>query len=368
MDQSTGDWKTHKTQCRGAPQVQSPHHLKQLLRMAAKNTIHEDSVALGLDPALISGTKGAELYARKDGSESFWRLDVSVREIWEVKARKHNSECRSFWVDTFAPISIDPQWVDVVLDAVLNLRVPCGNDPKRQDEIYTLILAALFPHLARFTPAQNTALLDILTSSVWCPDGVFRLGNATEILFGHGQPSEDLITQLLARCIGSVPPPYMQVNMLLEYVALPIQTYWPTIAGTRILDTALSMFHFPDEPPVPVDKIYLIANTSPEACKHLLPAVTTICMHGLIEDAGTALLDLFEAFGVTFAEGGRQEVFLWLFLECTVHDSTNKEGLEKFLARRGKGAPLVIEAKEYSTEEYRELVRAAQGRLGNPDL
>ena len=123
------------------------------------------------------------------------------------------------------------------------------------DQVNGLILAGLFPHLSQFTPAQNKALLDIITSPVWCPDGAFRLGNSTAILFGLGKPSEDLITQMLGRCMNWTAPPYAVIDTLFTYVAFPIQRFWAAIPGTRILDTVLAAYLISGGRPFPVDTI-----------------------------------------------------------------------------------------------------------------
>lgn len=121
------------------------------------------------------------------------------------------------------------------------------------------ILAALFPHLRNFTPAQNTALLDIFANRVWIPHDTFRLQTGTDILFAHGQPTPNFIDQLIGRCL-SWKRPYSELDKLMCCIALPIQKHWPDIAGTRILDLALVMLS-PGRPgppggrTVPGDKI-----------------------------------------------------------------------------------------------------------------
>ncbi|KAJ7467500.1 hypothetical protein FB451DRAFT_1560698 [Mycena latifolia] len=353
----------HKRECQATTAAADVSDTPSSAAPPPGNTIHEDSVSLGLDPALISGARlrcGAQrgpVLRAKRRLGLFWLLDPLVMEKWEVEAQESNTKSRSFRVTTSTPISTGPEWVDVVLDTALNLRM---NDPTKQDELYASILAGLFPHLAAFTPAQNTALLDIFTNPVWCPDGAeFRVGTATAIFCGHGQPSGDLITQLLGRCMGWMAPPYGPVDTLLEYVALPIQRHWPDIAGTRILDTALFAFlTTAGRFPVPVDKIFQIAETSPAACKHLLLAVTTMSLKAQIADPGIALLGLFEPFGVTLAREGRHEPLIWLVFHCR-HDSAKKERLQKFLNQRSKGAPSPIEAKEYTQEEIMQQLLTA---------
>lgn len=121
------------------------------------------------------------------------------------------------------------------------------------------ILAGLAPHLRRFTPTQNTALLDIFASRVWRPQDSFRLETGTTILFAHGQPTPNFIDQLIGRCL-SWTRPYSELDKLLACVALPIQKYWPDVVGTRILDLAFIMLS-PGRPgppggrTVPGDKI-----------------------------------------------------------------------------------------------------------------
>jgi hypothetical protein len=128
----TGDWKAHKFQCKIAAQgasgaqpraapVGSSTQLNELLRVGAKYTIYDESMALGLDPSLISGARcdhllsvaffgverrssGAEFYNEKDGMGNFWRLEAPVREQWEAKAQVHNRKSQRFWTSYLAPI------------------------------------------------------------------------------------------------------------------------------------------------------------------------------------------------------------------------------------------------------------------------
>ncbi|KAJ7486621.1 hypothetical protein FB451DRAFT_1534552 [Mycena latifolia] len=85
-------------------QKASPSELKQLLRVGLKSTIHADSLALGLDPDLISGASGAEFHGVKEKSIVFGQLDAKERESWEEKAQEHNDESRRFWEQTLAPV------------------------------------------------------------------------------------------------------------------------------------------------------------------------------------------------------------------------------------------------------------------------
>ncbi|KAJ7510995.1 hypothetical protein B0H11DRAFT_1036826 [Mycena galericulata] len=133
-------------------------------------------------------------------------------------------------------------------------------------QLYSAVLAGLFPHLAKFTPQQNAALLDIILSPNWTREGpktplwmnndTFRLVDGSPLLFEHGEPNADLVVQLVGRCMGWAPRSYSEPQTLFEYVALPIQRYWPAIAGTRILDTALLMYCMALGRPVPFDKVF----------------------------------------------------------------------------------------------------------------
>ncbi|KAJ6556319.1 hypothetical protein B0H19DRAFT_1262396 [Mycena capillaripes] len=172
------DWKAHKIQCKIASQtaldsqprtaqVGSSSQLNELLRIGAQHTIYQESSELGLDPSLISGASGADFYDEKDGAGNFWRLEAPIRERWEAQAQVHNRKSQRFWTSYLSPISIGKEWIDVVLDAVLNVRLPSNNNPMWQEQVNANILAGLFPHLHRFSPAQNTALLDIFASRVW---------------------------------------------------------------------------------------------------------------------------------------------------------------------------------------------------------
>ncbi|KAJ7450168.1 hypothetical protein FB451DRAFT_1286330, partial [Mycena latifolia] len=297
------DWKTHKVQCNAATgsapaQVGSSSQLNQLLRIGAKYSIYDESMALGLDPTLISGASGADFYDEKDGAGQFWQLEAPAREQWEAKADVHNRKSQRFWTTYLDPISTDRKWID----SCARRCPPRATPQQRQHDVNANILAGLFPHLRKFTPAQNTALLDLFTSRVWSAGGTFRLETGAGILFAHGRPSADLIDQLVGRCL-SWTRPYSELSKLLEFVALPIQKHWADIAGTRILDLALAMLS-PGRPgppggrTVPGDKILQIAETSPVACKHLLPVVMSMCRARMIGDPASKLLDLLEAFGV----------------------------------------------------------------------
>ncbi|KAJ7793192.1 hypothetical protein B0H14DRAFT_151100 [Mycena olivaceomarginata] len=154
---------------------------------------------------------------------------------------------------------MDPKWIDIVLDAVLKVRLPSNGNPMWQTQVNANILAGLFPHLQHFTRSQNTALLDLFASTVWGPRDEYRLETGTSILFAHGKPTPDLLDQLIGRCL-SWTRSYSELDKLLACVALPIQKHWPEIAGTRILDLALVMLS-PGRPgpdggrTVPGDKI-----------------------------------------------------------------------------------------------------------------
>lgn len=137
-------------------------------------------------------------------------------------------------------------------------------------QLYTVLLGALFPHLSQFTPAQNTALLDIILSKHWSPEGAVRpvftkpgeiqflLKGGTTALFGHGKPSQNLLVQLVGRCMGWSFRPYDELFTLFEYVAVPIQRHWPEIAGTRILDTILLVYYSSAGRLCPYDKVFKV--------------------------------------------------------------------------------------------------------------
>ncbi|KAJ7017731.1 hypothetical protein C8F04DRAFT_425405 [Mycena alexandri] len=140
-----GDWKTHKIQCKVAsqsgatgsrvPQVGSSNQLSELVRVGAQYTIYDDCMALGLNPDLISGASGEEFYEDKDGAGEFWQLDAPVREQWEAKAQVHNRKSQRFWTTYLSPISIGREWINVVLDAVLHVRLPSNNNEMWQNQV-----------------------------------------------------------------------------------------------------------------------------------------------------------------------------------------------------------------------------------------
>jgi hypothetical protein len=244
------------------------------------------------------------------------------------------------------------------------------------------ILAGLYPHLHKFTARQNTTLLDIFASHFWC-DETFRLSLGTDILFGHGKPTSNLVDQLICRCL-SWTRRYSELDQLLSCVALPIQKHWPEIAGTRIVDLALVMLS-PGRPgpaggrTVPGDKILevifsfgvgfhlltqaQIAQTSPAACKHLLPVIMRMCRANMITGAGAKLNDFLTSFGIQLQ---RSEMLPWLMMEF-MGDEYNTKKLQQLLADEmdGKLAVFGIEARDYSLADLREMNAAAMARLGN---
>ncbi|KAJ7652707.1 hypothetical protein DFH06DRAFT_1205475 [Mycena polygramma] len=377
------DWKAHKIQCKIAsqqtPRTQtaraqvSASQLSELLRVGGQHTIYQESTMLGLDPLLITGANGEDFYLTKvDGARNFWRLEAPIREQWEAKAQVHNRKAQRFWTSYLSPISIGQEWVDVVLDAVLNVRLPSNNRDMWQDQVNANIIAGLFPHLRRFTPAQNTTLLDLFASRVWNGGDDFRLQTGTNILFGHGQPTLNLIEQLIGRCL-SWTRPYSEIDQLIGCVALPIQKHWPELAGTRILDLVFAMLT-PGRPgpasgrTVPGDKILEIAETSPAACKHLLPAVMMMFKRNMIGHPASSALSLCESFGIAL-RGRDSDVLPWLMVEF-IGDDHSTTRLQKHLAdeNAGKLARFGLEIQEYSLAELQELNKAAMERLGNPKI
>ncbi|KAJ7205497.1 hypothetical protein GGX14DRAFT_458526 [Mycena pura] len=373
------DWKNHKIQCKAATgtarvaQGGSPSQLNELLRVGAQCTIFDQSMALGLNPSLISGASGADFYAEEDDAAvNFWRLVAPAREQWETKAQVHNRKSQAFWTKYLDPITSDKKWIDITLDAVLNVRLPSNGNIMWQNQVNANVLAGLFPHLRRFTPEQNNMLLDLFASKTWRPRDEFRLETGTGILFAHGKPTTDLLDQLIGRCL-SWTRPYSELDKLLACVAFPIQKHWPHIAGTRILDLALVMLS-PGRPgpvggrTVPGDKILEIAQTSPAACKHLLPVIMTMCRARMIGEPGTKLLDLFESFGVKI-RGEGTAVLPWLMVEF-IGDDHNTTRLQRLLRdeNEGKLARFGIDAKDYTLVELKEMNRAALKRLGNPKI
>ncbi|KAJ7639987.1 hypothetical protein DFH06DRAFT_1137983 [Mycena polygramma] len=374
----TSDWTTHKNLCPffkaaditvtssiPAPILRkgTTSELVQLRSIISKNVVRE-GVALGLDPDLLCSVSAAELYEIKEESELFWRLDAAVRAEWEAKADASNRECRAFLEGALTPIRLpcpDPLHQETVRPVQMSHRSASSNAA----QVNALLLSALFPHLLHFTTAQNTALLNFFTSPVLTETGDLRM-NAARIIFGHGEPNKDLIAQLIHRCIGWAPRTY---EALIACVALPIQKNWPDVAGNDILDAALASYLLAVGKAVPYDWILKIAETSPVACKHLLPAVVSMCKNGQIQNPGVALLRLFEALGVTISRSRPgSELLLFVMALCTHSPDVDKEHMLKVLQQQGTAAPLAIEARMYSKEELVDLMMALVERLGYPPI
>ncbi|KAF8171593.1 hypothetical protein K438DRAFT_1773145 [Mycena galopus ATCC 62051] len=352
----------------------SPEQLARLLKMG---------MAKGKMELLtkILPTTGRGLYpqAEQEVSGSFWLLDKSKRDEWDARAEACTLNRREAWAKGLAPITADSEWVDVVLDAILHRRLSSQTtDIEEESLVYSVILGALFPHLEQFTPAQNAALFDIILAAHWTPedsipplwhgpgDVRFRLSGGTSLLFGFGKPSDDLIAQLVGRCMGWAFRPYHELFTLFHYVALPMQIHWPDIAGTRILDTIMLVYLMSMGRPVPYDKVFQLAITSPAAGKHLLPIIVSICMKEADLHAIQGLLSVCDAFGATFERKKTFELLL-LILALYVHLKPEVDINERMKLILGLNrGPYKIEVAELEKEELMELMMGAMARLGNP--
>ncbi|KAF7309260.1 MYND-type domain-containing protein [Mycena indigotica] len=379
----TADWKAHKTHCKAFQKLgQVPpvpetllRRLEEMLRVGRQHTIYEQSSALGLDPSLISGTIGADVFKESGEKGHFWRLGEDERKKWDDKAAAITRKAQQFWISYLSPLTVKYEWVDIVLDAVLNVRLPGYNNVMWQNQVNANILAGLFPHLHRFTPTQNTTLLDIFASPAWHDDGTFRLETGTTVLFAHGRPTANLIDQLIGRCL-SWTRPYSEIDKLLCCVALPIQKCWPDIAGTRILDLAFAMLS-PGRPgpakgrTVPGDKILEIAETSPTACKHLLPVIHIMCRARsppMISHPDNRILELCESFGISLRddESGLTAQLARDFRFCAA--STSRMERLVLEGRAGELDKYGISIKDHSLAELRQMNKEAMDRLGNPQI
>ncbi|KAJ7726006.1 hypothetical protein DFH07DRAFT_246307 [Mycena maculata] len=395
------DWKAHKIQCKSAttqrhanvPQVGSPSQIEELERIVLRTGFLAACVAAGLDPTLVHGAGGIDLY---DGPTSFWRLDAPIQKRWEAEARTYNEASKRFWMGYFSPITDSRVWIDVVLDVVLNARLPGENGMWRANVHMTLgrphcqnisfivicqahakLLAGLFPHLSSFSHAQNSTLLDIFCSLSWATNDsdVFRRAKLdAEILFAHGEPTSDLIAQLVARCLAPART-RVELTSLLQWVALPIQTYHPDRAGTHILDLALVIASPWSPGPmdlegrrIPGEKILQIADTSPAAFKHLLHAVVRLCRERLVTAPAQNLLRIFETFGVQIGDpetDGETDALAWLFVELPEEDTESSKRLSRLLedADEGRLTHFGLMAKDEYVEELRQPTLAATRRL-----
>ncbi|KAJ7617871.1 hypothetical protein FB45DRAFT_932859 [Roridomyces roridus] len=384
------DWKTHKIQCRTSTASPTPtpststspsgatlrrgstRELQEILRVGAQSSIYQDSSDWGLEPFLISGANGEDYYRMQDadGSKNFWGMSSTARDRWDAKAQVHNRKSKRFWMSYLSPISVSRDWIDAVLDAVLHVRLPTieGRD-MWQDQVNANALAGLFPHLEHFTHAQNTALLDVFGSRAWYDEsmGGFRLGTGTTVLFAHGQPTMDLVEQLLARCLNPQRPGD-ELEALFREVALPMHKFWSEIVETRVLDLVIALLAPGWQGgKLPADKILEIAECTPESCKYLLPFIEQMCRARLIESPVLQLLTHYEHFGVDLFDSS---VVAWLLVEL-VGDDQNTKRRQNYL-KQGKDGKLKktfgygIKARDYAVEEMEKLRKEAVGRLGNP--
>ncbi|KAJ6496178.1 hypothetical protein C8R45DRAFT_1094433 [Mycena sanguinolenta] len=322
----------------------------------------------------ILPTTGRGLYpqAEEDVFGSFWLLDKSKRDEWDARAEAYTVRSREAWAKGLAPITADYGWVDVVLDAILNRRLSSQTtDIEQESQVYSVILGALFPHLEQFTPAQNAVLFDIILAAHWSPEGSipplwhgsgdvrFRLSDGTDFLFSFGKPSDDLIAQLVGRCMGWAFRPYDELFTLFQYVALSMQIHWPDIAGTRILDTIMLVYFMSMGRPVPYDKVF-----QANICSQL----SSPFQHTKARDlqAIQVLLSVCDAYGATF-EPKKTTPLLLLIFAVYVNLKPDVDIIERMkpILRRD-GGPYKIEVAELETEELMELMMGAMERLGNP--
>ncbi|KAF8173176.1 hypothetical protein K438DRAFT_1772276 [Mycena galopus ATCC 62051] len=382
----TVHWRTHKDDCRtlGAPpkatalRVGSTAQLAQLVEISKYNTLlYAASPWVG--PSLGSGKGCIGLFLASRGIQkrslgsNGRRARLKVSGIFEKEVGTCNvGRSGSIWVMKLTvSLSTDSNWIDVVLDAILNRRLPTNNtDAVEESQRYSVILASLFPHLVHFTPAQNSALLDIILDKHWSPEGAvlpvwtmpgaiqFRLKEGTTLLFGHGKPSENLLVQLVGRCMGWSVRPYDELFTLFEYVAFPIQQHWPDIAGTRILDTIALIYLMSAGKPVPYDKVFQLAATSPMACKHLLPVV--ISLRGCAW-ASHSVRPLW--CDIRQEEDGEGSHILDRHLRA-IREVKISERLKTILS--SDGGPFKIEVAEWGPEELKQLMLEALKRLDNP--
>ncbi|KAF9033705.1 hypothetical protein BDZ89DRAFT_1062794 [Hymenopellis radicata] len=385
------DWSSHKPQCyeppptaisRDRPPYEPPKlgkvaDYRKLLEVAGQSTIMHEVMNRGLDPTLVCGCSPQEAYAM--GSESgqmrdFWMLPTEKREPWVKKAHKHNEKARKFWADYFAPVSRERRYVDVVLDAILNIRLP-NPDPDRKDDflqnqVNANLLTSLFNHLNGFTPSQNTALLKIACHPFWLkPGDMFRLRLGAQTICSQGRPSHDFIDQLALRCLDKTTSLHELDNLLAGFV-IYIQYIWPQIAGTRLLDTCFLLMAPGRGRRLTEDivmKIIEIAEASPAAAKHLLPVITAACMGDT--SPMLELLTLYEEFGVRIGPSVEHSTLPWL-KEKAGKDVQVIRRITKLLMDEKKGRTglsvhgIDIEGRSWTREEYEVMYEEVVERIG----
>ncbi|KAJ7887420.1 hypothetical protein B0H13DRAFT_1888828 [Mycena leptocephala] len=357
-----GDWKSHKNHCKASTMPDAPPTVEgyagQMMKLMARRTGKKDGVydaagEAGLDVDLLCGASGMDVYESNGGDYFFWLLDEAEREDWEAKAQVHNRKTRRFWIGFAEPMSVDHNWTDIVLKSILQRRMPITKESTWQDQMLT----GLFPHLSKFTATQNSALLDVFDL---CGDDTFRIAAGASVLFSFGEPSADLIDQLVQRCLSPTRSSIVLKN-LFEYVAFPIQKHWAHLAGTRILDLALAVL-CPKRQGGSVPG-HEICQISPTACAHLLPAVLAMCIGGTggLSKPAFTFLDLLLGFRAAMDT----EVYMWL-LGAFSGDEESKWLLEDLARATRANTRFGIEAKSYSVAELTQLYCSAMERLGDP--
>ncbi|KAL0573582.1 hypothetical protein V5O48_008378 [Marasmius crinis-equi] len=401
---SDSDWKYHKEECKcwvetacSGQQYPTPATIsqqKEMFDMGALHTIWEESIEAGLNPMLLTGCNGEDYFDMMRGKtdlREYWHLSQSEKIKYNWEARGRSADARKFWLGFLTPIASDDRKIDIVLDTIQHRRLPCSPpgevDVMAESQVNADLVMGLFPHLHKFRIEQNKMLLDLCAATA-CEEGDigFSLSTGFKVLFAYGKPTDDLIDQLVHRC-QSPTCSYIHFESYLSDIAYPIQKYWPAIAGKRILDVCFLALLRPrrnlpagiaTKKEIPEEKIFevidlslacdpldahlrQIAGTSPEACRHLLPALVFATTHKLVKNDGPGLLLwILHTFGIGIMRHG-PKLGNWMQRQFQSL-MPQKQALVDIL-KREKGGKCEIFAKYWEQEDMTVLIREATERL-----
>ncbi|KAJ6509662.1 hypothetical protein DFH09DRAFT_1100717 [Mycena vulgaris] len=253
-------------------------------------------MTLGVDHSLSSGVTGAEFYTGTNGAGHFWQLEALAWEDWVAQAQWHNGKSQHFWkrsTPTFSLASVPTSPL-----APINKTLRCSTSSPATSG----------------RPAGPSA-------SRLAPPSCFPTGNPPRT------PSQSS---------------FAEPDVLFARVSLPIQEHGPEMAGTRILDLAVSLvLRLPAYHKRPILDDRILDTGTPEPCAEAARAHRgfwrDLCPHETVMSR-------------------------WLSSELS-EDLEICERLKRCID--AKLAPFGVEIRDYSTEDYLRLTREAGRRLLN---